>query len=234
MSESNLDNELNINKEENDIAGVINEEGISGAMDTSPEGEVEQEKKIHKKHHILWILSIVFIVVGGIANLILKAKTAEYFVLFAIGPVNQLIMARACYIMIGLGLILLPLSLYYNFWNEQKIPFIITCIATTITLATTIGIVAWDEYNIIGYQTESYQLLTHGKYQIMLKRVDNQICGYIDNVYYLRCGKYNYSYVGQFCGDELGIKWEDEYNCVTIYNGHMEIVSYDYSDIYTE
>ncbi len=116
----------------------------------------------------LYITSSLLII-GISLNIPLLKITEDQLSLFIIGNVTPNIMVKILCSMWTIGAIGIPLSIYYIFFNEKKLPFIITILICVIILPICTYLSAADEANVVGADVVGYEIYTDGVHKLYVK-----------------------------------------------------------------
>lgn len=163
------------------------------------------------------ILSTILILIGVSLNIPLLKATEDQLSIFIIGSITPDIMVKTLYLMWTAGAVGLPLSIYYAFFNEQKIPLIITIIVCIIILPTCMYLGATDEANVVGSDVVGYEIYTDGTHKMVVKMMNSG--GTSDyQSFYIQDSKYHCTWKNSgtidapivWYGDHVAVLFNDE------------------------
>lgn len=174
------------------------------------------------------IVSSALILLGIALNIPLLKVTEDQLSIFIIGNITPNIMVKTLYIMWTMGAIGLPLSIYYVFFNEKKVPLIITMIACIILLPICMYLGAVDEANVVGSDVTGYEIYTDGTHKLVVKLMNSG--GTSDyQSFYIQDSKYHCTWKNSGTVD-APIVWYNDHVAVLVYD--KEMFSYSLDEFY--
>lgn len=174
------------------------------------------------------IISLILLIIGIALNLLLKALAEDQLSLFVIGDMTPNIMVKILYITWTIGAIGIPLSTYYVFFNEKKIPLAITIVTCLIILPICMYFGAADEAYIVGSDVVGYEIYSDGSHKLFVKIMNSGgECNY--QSFYIQDGKYHCTWKNSGT-IEAPIVWSADHVAVLV--NDQEIFSYNLDEFY--